>query len=463
VWFNSPAKTNAMKIRLPLLALLTSLVLSVSGANAPQRPNILFLLADDLRADTLGYAGDRIVQTPHLDTLAKRGTSFRNAFVTTSICCVSRASIFSGQYARRHGIEDFKTPFASAQWSNTYPALLRANGYRTGFIGKFGVGDVMPTNTFDYWDGFPGQGRYFATNDPVHLTHKMAESALRFVANRSQPFCLSISFKAPHVQDEALTRPFPPDAADEALYAKARIATPKNYSDAAFKRLPEFAQDSEGHMRWLRRFATPEMRDRNVKDYDRLITGMDREIGRILSAIEELGMATNTVVIFTSDNGYFLGERGLSDKFLMYEESIRVPLIVFDPRAPKTVRGQRRDEMALNIDLAPTLLDYAGISAPLAMQGKSLCALVGGRKPEWRNDWFYEHHFSFNGKIPESEGVRTKDWKYIRYTSVTPAVEELYNLRRDSAEERDLSKSHDAARQLSAMRERWMQLRESLR
>ena len=452
-----------MKIWITLSSLFVATALV--GAPAPHRPNILFLVADDLRADTLGYAGNRVVQTPHLDTLAKRGTAFRNAFVTTSICSVSRASIFSGQYARRHGIEDFKTAFTPAQWSNTYPALLRANGYRIGFIGKFGVGNVMPTNAFDYWDGFPGQGRYFAnSNDKTHLTRDMGDSALKFLrASSSAPFCLSISFKAPHVQDEALERPFPPDTADESLYTRVRIATSKNYSDAAFKRLPEFAQNSEGHARWLRRFATPEMREGNVKDYYRLITGMDREIGRILAALEELGVASNTLVVFTSDNGYFLGDRGLTDKFLMYEESIRVPLIVFDPRAPKSARGQKRDEMVLNIDLAPTLLECAGLPVPTTMQGTSLRELMNGAKPSWRKEWFYEHHYSHGGKIPESEGVRTERWKYIRYTAVSPVVEELYDLRRDPAEERNLSNSRATAKQLSTMRERWTQLRESLR
>src|SRR4051812_14292748 len=192
-----------------LCVLLAVLFTRMAFAATP--PNILFLVADDLRADTLGCAGNKIVQTPNIDGLAGRGVMFRNAFVTTSICCVSRASIFSGQYARRHGIEDFKTSFTTDQWSRTYPALLRKAGYQTGFIGKFGVGDVMPTNAFDYWDGFPGQGYFFKTNDPVHLTRKMGDSALTFLrANHSRPFCLSISFKAPHVQDEDITRPFPP-------------------------------------------------------------------------------------------------------------------------------------------------------------------------------------------------------------------------------------------------------------
>jgi arylsulfatase A-like enzyme len=292
----------------------------------------------------------------------------------------------------------------------------------------------------------------------------MGDSALKFLhAGDGHPFCLSISFKAPHVQDEALTRPFPPDAADETLYVKARLETPKNYSPEAFARLPEFAQNSEGHTRWLRRFATREMRERNAKDYYRLITGMDREIGRLIAALEELHVTSNTLVVFTSDNGYFLGERGLSDKFLMYEESIRVPLIVFDPFASRRARGQKRDEMALNIDLAPTLLDYAAVAVPPEIQGKSLRALVNGEKVTWRDEWFYEHHYSHGGKIPESEGVRSARWKYIRYTSATPVVEELYDLKRDPLEMRNLAHSSEHLERLAAMRLRWSQLREALR
>jgi len=447
--------------------LLTAFLLGINSpaAAAPEtRPNILVLVADDLRADALACAGNKVVQTPNIDALAKRGTMFRNGFVTTSICAVSRASIFCGQYARRHGIEDFKTGFTAAQWSNTYPARLRSAGYRTGFIGKFGVGNVMPTNAFDHWDGFPGQGRYFASNNPVHLTRRMGDSALKFLrANDSRPFCLSISFKAPHVQDENMERPFPPDPADETLYDKSRITVPKNYSREAFERLPGFAQNSEGHTRWLRRFATPEMRERNVKDYYRLITGMDREIGRIMAVLADLGAASNTVVMFTSDNGYFLGERGLTDKFLMFEESIRVPLLVLDPSAPRKARGREIDEMALNIDLAPTVFDYAGVTIPDGVQGRSLRKLVQGEKVAWRHDWFYEHHYAHGGKIPELEGVRTGEWKYVRYTSATPAVEELYDLRRDPLETRNLSNVRDHAGRLAQMRQRWAQLRNELR
>ena len=449
------------------LMLILVLALPAAGAmGAPvASPNILLLLADDLRADTLGCANHPFVRTPTIDSLARHGTRFRNAFVTTSICAVSRASIFAGQYARRHGIEDFKTAFTAEQWSNTYPALLRARGFRTGFIGKFGVGNLLPTNAFDYWDGFPGQGRYFAqSNDASHLTHDMGESALTFLRGGDlRPFCLSISFKAPHAQDENAVRPFPPDPADEALYADARLATPGNYSTQAFNRLPPFAQNSEGHVRWLRRFATPEQRERNVKDYYRLVTGIDREVGRILDALTELGLATNTIIVFTSDNGFFLGERGLSDKFLMYEESIRVPLIVFDPFVARGARGRTRPEMALNIDVMPTLLDYAGVPFPSQIQGWSLRPLVEGRAIPWRHEWFYEHHYAHGGRIPESEGVRTDRWKYVRYTRVTPSVEELYDLQRDPDEMRNLASSSKHQWRLRDMRADWSRLRDHAR
>ena len=451
-----------MKIR--TLAALFSLLASFAAVAAEPPLNIIFLLADDLRADVLGCAGNRVVQTPNIDRLARRGTMFRQAFVTTSICMTSRASIFSGQYAARHGIYDFKTPLAAAQWSNTYPALLRAAGYRTGFIGKFGVGNVMPTNAFDYWDGFPGQGRYFDPKHPVHLTHRMGDSALRFLeANDARPFCLSISFKAPHAQDGA-PREFPPDPQDESLYVAEAIRPGVNHTAEAFERLPAFVRNSEGHTRWLRRFATPEMRERTTKDYYRLVTGIDREVGRIMERLEGAGLTSRTLIVFTSDNGFFLGERGMSDKFLAYEESMRVPLIVFDPRNPSRGRGQRRDQMVLNIDIAPTLLEYAGVPIPSSMQGRSLRGLIEDRAVRnWRQDWFYEQHYTHQGKIPACEAVRGERWKYIRYPGVAPAVEELYDLRRDESETRNLAGDSRHAARLKELRTRWEELRARVR
>jgi arylsulfatase A-like enzyme len=437
-------------------------VLQAQEPGRAVRPNIIFLLADDLRWDALGCMGNCIIQTPHIDALAKRGVRFRNAFVTTSICAVSRASIFTGQYARRHKINDFVTDLAPEAFARTYVALLRAAGYRVGFIGKFGVGARLPAKAFDYWRGFPGQGSYFKKGETVHLTRRMGDDALEFLktCDRGTPFCLSVSFKSPHAQDGA-PREFPPDPRDEDLYANVKIPVPKTADDQFFRALPEFVQKSEGRKRWQRRFATPEQYQKVVRDYYRLITGMDREIGRIVAALEQLGLADNTLIVFTSDNGFFLGERGMADKWLMYEESIRVPLIVCDPRLPAPRRGNSVEAMALNIDLAPTLLDYAGLPAPREMQGRSLRPLVAGRPVAWRTDWFYEHH-TLPKIIPPSEGVRTERWAYLRWMAVEPAVEELYDVQADPLEEHNLAGRPEHRETLARLRARWEKLRKEL-
>ena len=442
--------------------------LHAAPASESPRPNLLFILADDLRWDAVGFMGNRVIQTPNLDRLARHGAIFQNAFVTTSICCVSRASILTGQAERRHGIGDFAKPLTSAQWARTYPALLRAAGYRTGFIGKFGVGNEAAVKAmekeFDFWRGLPGQGGLFlATNDPTrtHATARMGNEALEFLRStrRDQPFCLSISFTAVHARD-GQPREFTPDLRDESLYANARITPPATANDGAYRRLPECVRKSEGRKRWERRFATPAMFQATAKDYCRLVTGIDREVGRILATLEELGRTANTIIVFTSDNGFALGDRGLSDKWFAYEESIRVPLLIVDPRSPGKQNSRRANEMVLNIDLAPTLLDYAGIPAPAGMQGRSLRPLAEGRRVSgWRRDWLYEHHYEPK-IIPPSEGVRSERWKYIRYVNESPVIEELFDLKRDSLEQRNLAGDARQAATLVQLRERWKMLSE---
>jgi arylsulfatase A-like enzyme len=455
---------------LNLLGCLLCLVAASSTAavTEPQRPNLLFILADDLRWDVVGFMGNRVVQTPNLDRLAKRGTVFKNAFVTTSICCVSRASIMAGQAERRHGIADFATPFKPQQWSNTYPALLRQAGYRTGFIGKFGVGSDAAINAmgheFDYWRGLPGQGGlFFATNDPTrtHATARFGNQALEFVrdASADKPWCLSISFTAPHARD-GQPREFAPDLREESLYTEVNLKPPPTAADEFYRRLPESVRKSEGRRRWERRFSNPEMFQVTVKDYYRLITGLDREVGRIIQLLEERGLATNTVVFFTSDNGFALGDRGLADKWFPYEESIRVPLFIADLRMPAKRQARSIDSMALNIDVAPTLLDYAGVPVPGAMQGRSLRTSVE-KQPvkDSRTEWFYEHHYGPK-IIPPSEGVRTERWKYIRYVNESPVIEELFDLKRDPLEQQNLVAETEHVRTLAQLRERWKTMSE---
>ena len=456
-------------MRFILLAWLA--VLTACSAAPALRPNIVFLLADDLRRDALGCWGNAIVQTPNLDRLAARGVRFDNHFVTTSICNVSRASILGGQYLRRHGIVDFATPFTRAQWRETYPALLRQAGYRTGFIGKFGVGSNAAVKAmsekFDFWRGLPDQGGLFFDPDDPTRTHKTARfggQALEFIrgGDATRPFCLSVSFTAPHARDQQ-PREFAPDPRDESLYAGVTIPRPPKSGGEWFQNLPLFVQTSEGRPRWERRFATDEMFQKTTRDYYRLVTGLDREAGRILTSLHALGLAGNTVVIVTSDNGFFLGERGLADKWLMYEESLRVPLIICDPSRPVPRRGRSVEAMTLNVDLAPTLLEFAGLRPPGRMQGRSLVPLLNGRSPRgWRTEFFYEHH-TLPKIIPPSEGVRTERWKYLRWVTAAPVVEELYDLSADPGEERNLVADSRHSRQLETLRKRWEKMRTDLK
>ena len=411
------------------------------------------------------------MQTPHIDALARRGVMFRQHFVTTAICNVSRASILTGQYGRRHGVVRFSDALTSEQWGESYPAKLRAGGYRTGFIGKFGVGNAQAIAAmepgFDFWRGLPDQaGLFFEKDDPLH-THKTARfgnEALEFIrgSTSDKPFCLSISFNAPHARD-GQPREFVPDARDEALYAETTLPLPGKTGEEWFRKLPDFVQKSEGHLRWALRFDTPEHTQQTLRDYYRLVTGIDREVGRVMALLDERGLAANTVVIFTSDNGFFFGERGLADKWLMYEESIRVPLIIVDPRLPAARRGAVVEAMTLNIDFAPTLLDLAALTPPAAMQGRSLVPLLRGEHPaNWRTEFFYEHH-TLPEKLPASEGVRTERWKYLRWMDARPALEELYDLQADPGEEHDLVREPAHADTLATLRARWQSLREALR
>lgn len=433
-------------------------------AQTGSRPNLIFLLTDDQRADTLGAMGNRIIRTPHIDRLAQRGVTFNNAFVTTAICMTSRASILSGQYAARHGDWDFNHAFTPEQLAATYPGLLKQAGYHLGFIGKWGVGPP-PEKLFDYDRAFPGQGNYFVKRDgqQIHLTRLMGEEALEFLAGAptDRPFCLSISFKAPHVQDSESVneQPFVSDPAHASWYADVTIPPPKLAATQYFERLPEFLKNSENRARWAARFWGPARYQECVRGYYRLISEVDDEVGRIVAELDKRKLADKTVIVYTSDHGFYLGEYGFSGKWYAHEVSIRVPLIVCDPRLPPSRQGTRRDEMALNIDLAPTLLELAAAPIPERMQGRSLVPLVAGQQPEWRHEFFYEHHFK-HPRIPPSEAVRTERWKYMRFVDSQPLYEELYDLPADPPEENNLAQSPRHAGTLDEMRAKWAQLRE---
>ena len=434
---------------------------------ARKRPNIIFLLTDDQRWDTMGCAGNPIIRTPNMDALAAGGAMFTNAFVTTSICCTSRASIFTGQYARRHGKRSFQSRFTEAEWDRTYPGLLGKAGYRLGFVGKYGL-VKPPVRRFDFWRGFVGQGRYELKDDAgeyVHLTRRMGDQAVEFLRGcpKDRPFCLSVSFKAPHVQDGD-PRQFLYDRALKGLYKDATLPVPVTADPKYYESFPAFFKEANiGRERWKVRFSTPAKFQEMVKGYYRLITGVDVAIGRIRAELTRLGLADNTVLLLMGDNGFYLGEHGLAGKWYGHEESIRVPLVVFDPRLPNERRGKKREEMALNIDVAPTILSMAGLAVPERMQGRDLTPLVAGRRVPWRSEFFYDHLCIGGKRIPRSEGVVTGRWKFLRYIDQKPPYEELYDRKNDRHETTNLAGQARHRKVLEDLRKRCTEYRRTLR
>jgi arylsulfatase A-like enzyme len=393
-----------------------------------KKPNIIFLLADDLRYNSIGCMGNSIVRTPAIDRLASHGTLFKNAYVTTSICCISRASMFSGQYASRHRIVDFTTDFADSVRANNFPLLLKRNGYYTGFIGKYGVGTKLPESDYDYWKGFPGQGVYFykdAAGKPIHSTDLMADQALEFLSTRdkSKPFCLQVSFKAPHVEDaNKLHNGYVYSPFYEDYYGKETIPPSPTGDNKFYLSFPEtFRANAKGipneaRVRYDQRFSTSDKYQESVKSYYRLVTGMDDAVKRIVDDLTKKGLEKNTVIIFMCDNGYAFGDHGLEGKWFGHNESIRVPAIIYDGRSPR--EQHNNNQLVLNIDLAPTILDYAGVAIPASMQGVSLRPLAEGNNPSWRKAFYYEHQFNTEGSkvyLPMSEGLVQQQFKYMRY------------------------------------------------
>lgn len=458
-----------MMVRLLGCALLATLLAGAGGTHPPERaaapsgrPNLIVILSDDQRWDALGSAGNAIIQTPNLDALAREGILFRNAYVTSPICMMSRASILTGQYARRHGILDFSTDLSAAAFDQSYPALLRRAGYRTGFVGKYGIGVNPPVQEFDHFRAYPGQGHYEARDAegrPKHLTRVIADDAIAFLDSlpRGQPFALSIGFKAPHVQDDD-PRQFIPEPVDATLYENITIPPPATAGDRYWLAQPAFFRiNNEARVRWHPLFSTPGQYQASVRGYYRMVTGMDRAVGEIRTALRRLNLERNSVVIFSSDNGFYLGELGLSHKWYGHDPSIRVPLLISDPRRPPTARGRIESAIALNIDLAPTVLDLAGVPVPGGMQGRSLVPLLHGVRGPWRADFLIEHMFEHAG-IRRWAGVAGGRYKYLRYVDETPPYELLYDLRADPRETVDRARDPAYRAQLSALRRRYQEL-----
>ena len=445
------------------LSTFTALALAMPLASAatPSKPlNIVVLYADDWRHDTLGAAGHPVVKTPHLDRLAQEGMRFTHNCVTTAICGVSRATLLTGQWMSRHGNPAFA--MFTTPWAETYPGLLRRNGYHVGHIGKWHNG-TFPQDKFDFGRAYSGtHWIQEADGTKIHVTQKNENDALEFLRTRptDKPFVLTLAFFATHAEDQNPLQ-FLPQPASMELYKDTVIPVPKTSSDEDFKRLPPFIanEQNEGRVRYHWRFDSPEKYQTMMKNYYRLATEVDATCGRVLATLRQQGLLENTLVIFTADNGYFHAEHGLADKWYPYEESIRTPLIVRDPRMPAARRGQTNDDLTLNVDLAPTFLAAAGIAAPARMQGRDLSSLyLASNAPAWRTEFFYEHatikniHF-----IPSSEALVRKEVKYLYWPDFQH--EELFDLTADRAETHNLAAAPHQATTLASLRSRFAELK----
>jgi N-acetylglucosamine-6-sulfatase len=453
-------------IRLPLL-LLTILL---AAAPAEGKPNVLFILCDDLRPVALGCYGSPVVQTPHIDALAKEGVRFANAFCTTSLCSPSRASILTGLYAHRHGVRDNFTelPAALPHW----PARLRETGYATAYVGKWHMGEDndAPRPGFDYFATHKGQGKYFDTAwniqgtgakvIPGYYTTVVTDLALDWLKKQdaAKPWSLCLGHKAPHSFYEpepkyahtfdAVRVPYPPSAFeldDNPAWTRQRLTTWHGIYGPLFE--------------WRKKF--PDTRPEAVVDFERMVHGywgtilsVDDSLGRLVGFLKDTGQLDNTLIIFMGDNGILEGEHGMVDKRTAHEPSIRIPIIARGPGLPA---GKVVAPQVLAMDVAPSVLEHCGAPALDGIQGRSWVKLVSeGGDPAWRTAWFYEYNYEKQFPYtPNIRALRTDRWKYMRYPhgdgSPDRQIPELYDLATDPDERHNLAARPEHAAQLQTL------------
>jgi len=419
------------------------------------RPNVVLILTDDQRWDAMSCAGHPLLRTPHLDRMAAEGARFANMFVTTSLCSPSRASILSGLYAHAHGVVNNFTDYPDGLPS--FPRQLKAAGYETAYVGKWHMNEDSDQARpgFDYWASHKGQAKYYGTEFNVngrrevlegYYTEQVTDLAVDWLRRRGQrPFLLILGHKAPHSPNVA-----EPKYAH--LYDGAKIEYPASAFQLEGK--PDWVRQRIGTWHgiygplWDYRKKFPDARPEGVaqfaafvRAYLATINSIDDSAGRICDALRETGQLDRTLLIFTSDNGFFLGEHGMMDKRTMHEPSIRVPLVV---RYPPLVRpGTVVDRMVLNLDIAPSILDICGAEPLPKVHGQSWKRLVSGDPAGWRTSWFYEYNYEKQFPYtPNVRGVRTDGWKYIHYPHGDGRPDrhraELYNLQDDPLETRTL-------------------------
>ncbi|WP_310735980.1 sulfatase-like hydrolase/transferase [Pseudoalteromonas sp. SR43-2] len=440
---------DRMKIYLNTLFLITLITIGFNSYGTEredikkttnERPNILFILADDHRWDLLGK-NHPIIKTPNLDALANQGVSFSNSFVTTPICASSRVSILTGLTERTHDFTFSRPATGVTESDNIYPKKLKDSGYTSGFVGKYEIklsGD--DSDRFDYFEPLLHSKTNTYKGSEIPQTHYIAQRAKDFIVNMegsSKPWVLNVNFWNPHALDSDKEDQYHYPSKFEDLYSDITIPPAKLSDDETFAALPEFLKNSIGRVRWEYRYANNAMYQKMIKRHYRAISAVDEGVGQIIAQLEKLGMLQNTIVIYTGDNGYSLNERQLAGKWFGWEEDLRVPLIIYDPR--NTKQGVTIDKAALNIDIAPTILDYANVAIPKMYQGNSLVGLVKGEEiPSWRDEFFFEHMYQPKRvSIPPMVGMRTGNWKFVDFYKNNYL--QLYNLIEDPQEKFNLA------------------------
>lgn len=474
-----------------------------------QKPNVIFILADDQRADELGCMGDAIIKTPNIDKLASDGVLFTNSFATSASCMPNRTCLLTGQWERCHGIGwNSNSALSGEQWAKTFPMVLKHNGYVTAYVGKnhtrglrhwdfdyyYGsLNDhlgfypkarhsVFKNSTFDTQIEILGEAANNFLEESQSFIEGMGENAKLLIKKRDEekPFFLYLCFNLPH---GASTLEMKQLQSDDEIYRsayrdkKSLIYPPIGYLpkvDPLNPKIPFDVYNGKQISQYDYRFNLDTLREQKLRVYQ-TISGIDRIVGQVQDKINKLGIQDNTVIIYSSDNGLLHGEYGYGGKCLLYEPSIRVPLIMMDPRMKRSRKGTRVEDLALSVDVAPTILDLCGIKIPEVMQGKSLYSLMKGNRAEWRQDFFCES-LILSQNYPLIQGVRNKEWKYIRYwpnqpvpsdydeilsmglNGEKPVFEELFNLGSDPHEKKNLVMDSSVKEQLSTMRKRCIEL-----
>ncbi len=464
-------------LALVLAAALTAPLATLANDDSFQLPrlpdtqpkNVIFILVDDMRYDAMGFVGHPFLKTPHIDALAAAGTNFANTFVTTSLCSPSRASILTGQYMHNHRVVDNND--LAPPGTVFFSQYLKAAGYQTAFIGKWHMGGASddPRPGFDHWVSFRGQGHYRSPGPRYtlnvngervpqrgYITDELTDYAVDWLGeiDHDKPFFLYLSHKAVHAN-------FEPAERHRDLFADVEIAEPATQANT-----PE---NNRGKPMWVRNQRNswhgvdyPYHSDLDVKEYYRqycrTLVAVDESLGRIMAYLKEHDLTDSTAVMIMGDNGFLFGEHGLIDKRNAYEESMRVPLVISAPGVLEP--GSTVDSVVANIDIAPTILELAGLDRPDTMDGMSFLPVATGRmKPDhWRRFLLYEYYWEWNfPHTPTTFALRGDRYKFIQYHGIWD-IDELYDLQNDPQERDNLINDPDHAELVRELRTRLYRL-----